>query len=166
MVDRELLAEKLALIEKGVRSLRSGFFRPGVLSDNKLQERSLEIVLQVAVDAALEVAFRIVSAEGTPIHVFRRREQPPADHPEMLEPKAVHRRLPATPGAGPSGPAPVGLIDPDRRDHRALAACAPARGAIRRRAAGRRAEALEHVHRVLKGRDQAVLARAGGTIEL
>ena len=62
MTDPELIAKKLALIETSVRELRT-LARPEAIPTDKLQERFAEHTLQIAIQAALDVASHIVSDE-------------------------------------------------------------------------------------------------------
>ena len=60
MTDPELLAKKLALIETCVADLRR-LARPDVLGHDIREERFVEHTLQIAIQAALDVASHIVS---------------------------------------------------------------------------------------------------------
>lgn len=62
MTDRDLVSKKLALIETCVRELRE-ISRPAAIPSDKLQERFAEHTLQIAIQAALDVASHIVSDE-------------------------------------------------------------------------------------------------------
>ena len=60
MTDVELIAKKLAQIETYVEELRS-LGLPERLGDDRVQERFIEHTLQIAIQAALDVASHIVS---------------------------------------------------------------------------------------------------------
>ena len=60
MTDAELVAKKLAQIETYVEELRS-LGRPQQLGDDRVQQRFIEHTLQIAIQAALDVASHIVS---------------------------------------------------------------------------------------------------------
>jgi len=62
MTDPELVAKKLALIETCVHQLRS-LGRPEALRADIREERFVEHTLQIAIQAALDVASHIVSDE-------------------------------------------------------------------------------------------------------
>lgn len=62
MTDPELVAKELALIETCVRELRS-LARPDVIRTDVREERFVEHTLQIAIQAALDVASHIVSDE-------------------------------------------------------------------------------------------------------
>ena len=62
MTDPELVAKKLALIETCVRELQS-LARPDVIRTDVREERFVEHTLQIAIQAALDVASHIVSDE-------------------------------------------------------------------------------------------------------
>ena len=62
MTDPELVAKKLALIETCVRELRS-LARPEAIYDDVREERFIEHTLQIAIQAALDVASHVVSDE-------------------------------------------------------------------------------------------------------
>jgi uncharacterized protein YutE (UPF0331/DUF86 family) len=62
MTDQELVAKKLALIETCVRELRS-LARPAEVKADVREERFVEHTLQIAIQAALDVASHIVSDE-------------------------------------------------------------------------------------------------------
>lgn len=62
MTDPDLIAKKLALIETCVSELRT-LSRPAAIPTDKLQERFAEHTLQVAIQAALDVASHVVSDE-------------------------------------------------------------------------------------------------------
>ncbi len=62
MTDPDLVAKKLVLIETCVRELRT-LSRPAEIPTNKVQERFAEHTLQIAIQAALDVASHIVSDE-------------------------------------------------------------------------------------------------------
>ncbi len=62
MTDPELVAKKLALIETCVQQLRS-LGRPEALRADIREERFVEHTLQIAIQAALDVASHIVSDE-------------------------------------------------------------------------------------------------------
>lgn len=60
MTDRDLLAKKLAFIETCVQQLKT-LARPEVLATDVRERRFVEHTLQIAVQAALDVASHIVS---------------------------------------------------------------------------------------------------------
>ncbi len=60
MTDPELIAKKLALIETCVRELQT-LSRPAEISRDVREERFVEHTLQIAIQAALDVASHIVS---------------------------------------------------------------------------------------------------------
>lgn len=62
MTDPELVAKKLALIETCVRELQS-LARPDAIRADVREERFVEHTLQIAIQAALDVASHIVSDE-------------------------------------------------------------------------------------------------------
>jgi len=62
MTDPELLAKKLAVVETCVADLRR-LARPEALASDVREERFVEHTLQVAIQAALDVASHIVSDE-------------------------------------------------------------------------------------------------------
>ena len=62
MTDPALVAKKLALIETSVHELRS-LARLAEIATDKVQERFVEHTLQIAIQAALDVASHIVSDE-------------------------------------------------------------------------------------------------------
>lgn len=62
MTDAELVAKKLALIETSVAELRR-LARPEALEHDVREERFVEHTLQIAIQAALDVASHIVSDE-------------------------------------------------------------------------------------------------------
>jgi len=62
MTDPELVAKKLALIETCVQQLRS-LGRPEAMRADVREERFVEHTLQIAIQAALDVASHIVSDE-------------------------------------------------------------------------------------------------------
>ena len=62
MTDPELVAKKLALIETCVQQLRS-LARPEVIRQDLREERFVEHTLQIAIQAALDVASHVVSDE-------------------------------------------------------------------------------------------------------
>jgi uncharacterized protein YutE (UPF0331/DUF86 family) len=62
VTDPDLIAKKLTLIETCVRELRT-LSRPAEIPTDRLQERFAEHTLQVAIQAALDVASHIVSDE-------------------------------------------------------------------------------------------------------
>ena len=62
MTDRDLIAKKLAFVEACVRDLRA-LARPAALAHDIREERFVEHTLQIAVQAALDVASHIVSDE-------------------------------------------------------------------------------------------------------
>ena len=62
MTDPELVAKKLALIETCVRELQS-LARPEAIRADVREERFVEHTLQIAIQAALDVASHIVSDE-------------------------------------------------------------------------------------------------------
>ena len=62
MTDPELVAKKLALIESCVQQLRS-LARPELIRSDLREERFVEHTLQIAVQAALDVASHVVSDE-------------------------------------------------------------------------------------------------------
>lgn len=62
MTDEELVAKKLAFIETCLRELRQ-LARPAELSTDIREQRFVEHTLQLAVQAALDVASHIVSEE-------------------------------------------------------------------------------------------------------
>ncbi len=62
MTDLELVLKRLAFIETCVRELRT-LARPDVLASDVREERFVEHTLQVAIQAALDVASHIASSE-------------------------------------------------------------------------------------------------------
>lgn len=62
MTDRDLVAKKLSLIESCVRELKT-LARPEALRADVREERFVEHTLQIAIQAALDVAAHIVSDE-------------------------------------------------------------------------------------------------------
>jgi uncharacterized protein YutE (UPF0331/DUF86 family) len=62
MTDAELVAKKLAFIETCVRDLRT-LARPDRIADDVREQRFVEHTLQLAIQAALDVASHIVSDE-------------------------------------------------------------------------------------------------------
>jgi uncharacterized protein YutE (UPF0331/DUF86 family) len=62
MIDSDLVAKKLALIETCVQQLRT-MARPEALRTDVREQRFVEHTLQIAVQAALDVASHIVSDE-------------------------------------------------------------------------------------------------------
>ena len=62
MTDRELIAKKLALVETCVHQLRQ-LARPADIMTDVREERFVEHTLQLAIQAALDVASHIVSDE-------------------------------------------------------------------------------------------------------
>jgi uncharacterized protein YutE (UPF0331/DUF86 family) len=62
MTDAELIAKKLAFIETRVRELRE-LARPALLGTDVREERFIAHTLQIALQAALDVASHIVSDE-------------------------------------------------------------------------------------------------------
>jgi len=62
VTDKELIAKKLALIETCVQQLRQ-LARPEAIATDVREERFVEHTLQIAVQAALDVASHIVSDE-------------------------------------------------------------------------------------------------------
>ena len=62
MTDKELVAKKLAVIETAVAELRS-LARPEMLRTDVREERFVEHTLQIAIQAALDVASHVVSDE-------------------------------------------------------------------------------------------------------
>jgi uncharacterized protein YutE (UPF0331/DUF86 family) len=62
VTDRELIAKKLALIETCVQQLRQ-LARPAAIATDVREERFVEHTLQIAIQAALDVASHIVSDE-------------------------------------------------------------------------------------------------------
>jgi uncharacterized protein YutE (UPF0331/DUF86 family) len=62
VTDRELIAKKLALIETCVQQLHQ-LARPAAIATDVREERFVEHTLQIAIQAALDVASHIVSDE-------------------------------------------------------------------------------------------------------
>jgi uncharacterized protein YutE (UPF0331/DUF86 family) len=62
MTDPELVAKKLALVETCLRELRT-LARPDAIATDVREERFVEHTLQIAIQAALDVASHIVSDE-------------------------------------------------------------------------------------------------------
>ena len=62
MTDADLIAKKLALIETYVEELRT-LGKPNEIASDRLQERFIEHTLQIAIQAAIDVASHIVSDE-------------------------------------------------------------------------------------------------------
>jgi len=60
VTDPDLVAKKLALVETCVRELRE-LCRPALIPTDKVQQRFAEHTLQIAIQAALDVASHIVS---------------------------------------------------------------------------------------------------------
>ncbi len=60
MIDADLVAKKLAMIETYVRELDE-LARPGALRTDVREERFVEHTLQIAIQAALDVASHVVS---------------------------------------------------------------------------------------------------------
>jgi uncharacterized protein YutE (UPF0331/DUF86 family) len=62
MTDAELIAKKLAFIETRVRELRT-MARPELIAEDIREERFIEHTLQIAIQAAIDVASHVVSDE-------------------------------------------------------------------------------------------------------
>ena len=62
MTDPDLVAKRLALIETCLREMRA-LGRPERVADNVRERRFLEHTLQIAIQAALDVASHVVSSE-------------------------------------------------------------------------------------------------------
>ena len=62
MIDQPLVEKKLALIETYVRELES-LARPEAVADDVREARFIEYTLQIAIQAALDIASHIVSEE-------------------------------------------------------------------------------------------------------
>jgi uncharacterized protein YutE (UPF0331/DUF86 family) len=62
MTDAELIAKKLAFIETRVRELRT-MARPELIAEDIREERFVEHTLQIAIQAAIDVASHVVSDE-------------------------------------------------------------------------------------------------------
>jgi uncharacterized protein YutE (UPF0331/DUF86 family) len=62
MTDPDLVAKKLALIETCVQQLRT-LVRPEAIRDDVREQRFVEHTLQIAIQAALDVASHVVSDE-------------------------------------------------------------------------------------------------------
>ena len=71
MTDPELLAKKIAFIETCVSELRR-MARPDMMEDDIREERFIEHTLQLAIQAAQDVASHIVSDErlGEPLSLI------------------------------------------------------------------------------------------------
>jgi uncharacterized protein YutE (UPF0331/DUF86 family) len=87
MTDAELVAKKLAFIETCVRELRT-LARPERLAEDIREQRFVEHTLQLAIQAALDVASHIVSDErlgepDTNRDVFRLLERAGVVPPEL-----------------------------------------------------------------------------------
>lgn len=85
MTDADLVAKKLALIETYLRELRS-LARPEEIGRDVREDRFVEHTLQLAVQAALDVASHVVSSE---------RLGEPRTNRELFEILARNRWLPA-----------------------------------------------------------------------
>jgi uncharacterized protein YutE (UPF0331/DUF86 family) len=70
MTDAELVAKKLALVETCVRELQT-LAKPSAIATDVREERFVEHTLQIAIQAALDVASHIVSDEF--VAVIRQR---------------------------------------------------------------------------------------------
>jgi len=100
MTDAELVAKKLAFIETCVRELRT-LARPERIADDVREQRFVQHTLQLAIQAALDVASHIVSDErlgepDTNRDVFRLLERAtivPADLGGRLEQMAGFRNV-------------------------------------------------------------------------
>jgi uncharacterized protein YutE (UPF0331/DUF86 family) len=100
MTDAELVAKKLAFIETCVRELKT-LARPERIADDVREQRFVEHTLQLAIQAALDVASHIVSDERlgepeTSRDVFRmlgRADIVPADLGARLERMAGFRNV-------------------------------------------------------------------------
>jgi uncharacterized protein YutE (UPF0331/DUF86 family) len=100
MTDAELVAKKLAFIETCVRELQT-LARPERLAEDVREQRFVEHTLQLAIQAALDVASHIVSDErlgepDTNRDVFRLLERAqivPADLGTRLERMAGFRNV-------------------------------------------------------------------------
>jgi uncharacterized protein YutE (UPF0331/DUF86 family) len=100
MTDAALVAKKLAFIETCVRELRT-LARPERIADDVREQRFVEHTLQLAIQAALDVASHIVSDErlgepDTNRDVFRLLERAgivPADLGTRLEQMAGFRNV-------------------------------------------------------------------------
>jgi uncharacterized protein YutE (UPF0331/DUF86 family) len=62
MTDPDLIAKKLALVETCVQQLRT-LARPSAICEDLREERFVEHTLQIAIQAALDVASHVVSDE-------------------------------------------------------------------------------------------------------
>jgi uncharacterized protein YutE (UPF0331/DUF86 family) len=87
MTDAELVAKKLAFIETCVRELRT-LARPDRIADDVREQRFVEHTLQLAIQAALDVASHVVSDErlgepDTNRDVFRLLERAGFVSPEL-----------------------------------------------------------------------------------
>ena len=100
MTDAELVAKKLAFIETCVRELRT-LARPERIADDVREQRFVQHTLQLAIQAALDVASHVVSDErlgepDTNRDVFRLLERAtivPADLGGRLEQMAGFRNV-------------------------------------------------------------------------
>ena len=100
MTDAELVAKRLAFIETCVRELRT-LARPERIADDVREQRFVQHTLQLAIQAALDVASHIVSDErlgepDTNRDVFRLLERAtivPADLGGRLEQMAGFRNV-------------------------------------------------------------------------
>ncbi len=80
MTDAPLIAKKLAAIETCVRELRQ-LARPDILESDVREARFVEHTLQIAIQAALDVASHIVSEQ---------RLGEPATHKQLFDLLAAH----------------------------------------------------------------------------
>jgi uncharacterized protein YutE (UPF0331/DUF86 family) len=86
MTDPELVAKKLALVETCVAQLRS-LARPDLIRTDVREERFVEHTLQIAIQAALDVASHVVSDE---------RLGEPETNRELFDLLVKAGRIPAT----------------------------------------------------------------------
>ena len=86
MTDADLVAKKLALIETAVHQLRS-LARPEAIREDVREERFVEHTLQIAIQAALDVASHVVSDE---------RLGEPETNKELFDLLVKSGRLPAS----------------------------------------------------------------------
>jgi uncharacterized protein YutE (UPF0331/DUF86 family) len=100
MTDAELVAKKLSLIETCVKELQT-LAKPSAIATDVREERFVEHTLQIAIQAALDVASHIVSDErlGEPqtnrelFHLLARGGALPIDLADRLERMAGFRNI-------------------------------------------------------------------------
>jgi uncharacterized protein YutE (UPF0331/DUF86 family) len=95
MTNRDLVEKKLAFVERCLRELRT-LARPALIESNLPEQRFVERELQLAIQAALDVASHIVSDE---------RLAEPASNADLFAALAGHGVLDASLGAALVGAA-------------------------------------------------------------